>query len=118
MPDKLNKVVDLPEFEEIKGEEIGKTLYNLLAFFIPEDMERPVRMNPTKIHMNNEDCAEFIKLIQQDLKRKERLKVNLMWLNQGPSGDEEVPRGKVYLYHSYVKSVNEKEETGYYGKKK
>ena len=106
---KLVKVVKLPDFEAIKGDELGETLCNLFTYLIPENMERPVDVDPRKIRLNYEDCKELIGAIQETVDDNEELKVNLLWLNQGPAGDKKVPRDKIYLYAGYMKPSNSKE---------
>ena len=103
------KVVDLPEFEAIKGEEVGETICNLFRYLIPENMERPVDVNPQKIKLNYCDSSEYIRLIQEELGEENALKVSLTWLNQGPSADKEIPGGKIYLYEGYIKPANHEE---------
>ena len=103
--------VDLPEFEEIKGTEAGETLCNLFYYLIPEDMERPVDIDPRKIKCNKKDCQELIKSIQKEVDDDQELKVALMWMNQGPSADREIPRGKIYLREGYMQPA-EKEKVG------
>ena len=111
------KVVKLPEFNEIIGEEVeaGDTLCNLLRHLIPDDMERPVDVDPRKIRLNYYDCQELIETIQEAVDDNEELKVNLLWLNQGPAGDKDVPRGKIYLQEGYMKPANSEEKVGNYG---
>ena len=106
------RVVELPEFETIKEEEVGATLCNLFRHLIPDGMERPVDIDPRKIRLNYEDCRELIESIQEEVDDNEELKVNLLWLNQGPAGDKDVPRGKIYLYECYMKLTNNKEKVG------
>ena len=101
------KIVDLPEFEEIKGNELGETLCNLFHYLIPDDMERPVDVDPRKIRLNYEDCKELINSIQDEVKADQELKVALMWMNQGPSADWDIPRGKIYLQEGYIKPAKE-----------
>jgi len=103
------KKVDLPEFEEIKGEEVGETLCNLFQYLIPEDMDRPVDIDPRKIKCNQKDCKELISSIQDEVKADQELKVALMWMNQGPSADWDIPRGKIYLEEGYMKPAGKKE---------
>ena len=106
------RVVELPEFETIKEEEVGATLCNLFRHLIPDGMERPVDIDPRKIRLNYEDCRELIESIQEEVDDNEELKVNLLWLNQGPAGDnKDVPQGKIYLYKGYMKPA-EKEKVG------
>jgi len=109
------RVVDLPDFETIIGNELGATLCNLFNFLISEDMERPVDVNPRKIRLNYHDCKKLMDSIQEEVDKNKELKVNLLWLNQGPAGDKDVPQGKIYLYEGYMKSsnnANNKEKVG------
>ena len=108
---KLVKVVELPKFEDIKGKEVGEAICNLFRHLIPDGMERPVDVDPRKIRLNYEDCKELIGNIQQAVNDNEELKVNLLWLNQGPAGDKDVPEGKIYLYEGYMKPANHEKNT-------
>ena len=94
--------VELPDFETIKGAEMGETICNLYRRLIPEASNKPVGINPSKIRMNYDDCLEYVKLDQEQFERRKVKKVGLMWMNQGPAADKEVPRGKIYLYTGYV----------------
>lgn len=100
------KIMDLPYLEEIKGKELGETLCNLFTYLIPADMQRPVDIDPRKIRLNYHDCKKLIELTQKGVDDEQELKVSLLWLNQGPAGDKDVPRGKIYLYEDYMKPAN------------
>lgn len=106
------RVVELPEFEDIKGEEVGETLCNLFTYLIPEKFPKPLDVDPRQIKLNFEDCKELIGSIQEELDKDKELKVNLLWLNQEPAGDKEVPRSKIYLYEGYMKPANNNEKVG------
>jgi len=105
------KVVDLPNVEAIKGDELGETLCNLFTYLITENMERPVDVDPRKIRLNYNDCKKLIELTQKEVDDEQELKVSLLWLNQGPAGDKDVPRGKIYLYEGYMKPANHENNT-------
>ena len=109
---KLVKVVELPEFEDIKGKEVGEAICNLFRHLIPEDMERPVDVEPKKIKLNYCDSSEYVRLIQDELGKENAIKVSLAWLNQGPSADKDIPRGKIYLYEGFIKQANNHERVG------
>lgn len=106
------KKVDVPDFAAIKGTEIGETICNLFAFLIPADMERPVDVDPRKIRLNYQDCRQLIALVQEEVGKNKELKVNLLWLNQGPAGAKDVPQGKIYLDEGYMKPATKKEQGG------
>jgi len=108
--EKINpvRVVDLPEFEEIKGKEAGETLCNLFQYLIPEDMERPVDIDPRKIKCNHEDCKKLISSIQDEVKDDQELKVALMWMNQGPSANRDIPPNKIYLQQGFMQPAEKK----------
>ena len=72
-------------------------------------MKRPVDIDPRKIKLNYEDCSRYITLIQKEFKDERDLKINLIWLNQGPAADKEIPAGKIYLYQGYIKPAVNKE---------
>ena len=100
------KIVNLPDLKAIRGDELGETLCNLFTYLLPENMERPVDVDPRKIRLNYEDCKELMDSIQEEVDKDKELKVNLLWLNQGPAGDKDVPEGKIYLYEGYMKPAN------------
>jgi len=96
------RVINLPDFNELKGQKPGETLYNLFKHLIPKDMPRPVDVDPKKIKFNCNDCKQFITSIQKEVGKNKETKIALMWMNQGPGVDKDIPEGKIYLYKGYM----------------
>lgn len=106
MKNKPVKIINLPDYEDIKGEEPGDTLLNLYNKLIPADMEKPVEIYCKKIRMNYDDCVKYIELEQKTFD-DDPIKIGLIWMNSGPAGDRNVPPGKIYLMEEYMQSSNQ-----------
>ena len=80
-------------------------------------MKKPVDVDPRKIRLNYYDCKELMDIIQEEVDKNKELKVSLLWLNQGPAGDKDVPEGEIYLYEGYMKPANEENNNNNNNKK-
>lgn len=99
---KAVRIVDLPDFESIKGESKGETLLNLYLHLKPEDFGK-VDVDVRKIRMNYDQLSELIGKVEDLFENHhDKKKVGLMWMNQGPAGDCDLPQDKVYLYEGYM----------------
>ena len=99
---KPTRVVTLPGFEEIKGEEPGETICNLYRHLLPDSIDKPAGINPSKIRMNYDDCRRYMKEDQAQYDKQKAKKLGLMWMNQGPAADRKVPPGEIHLHEGYV----------------
>lgn len=92
-------VIVVPKLDNILSEEIGGTMVNLYKYIKDElKIKGRVDVDPRHIIMNEEDLKELIFDIQSNFFKDDHLKIGLMWMNQGPSGSNNIPRGKIYLY--------------------
>ena len=100
------RIVDLPDFEEIKGEDRGETLLNLYLYLKPEDIGK-VDVDVRKIKINHDQLSNLIEKVQDlFVDHHNKISVGLMWMNQGPAGDYNIPKGKVYLFDGYMTAVS------------
>ena len=98
---KLQKKIKLPLFTKIKGDSPGETIINLYQKVIPEKSSKQAVINPKKIKLNYDDCLNYIKKDQKQFP-DDKKQVGLMWMNQGPAADKDIPPGEVYLYTGYL----------------
>ena len=100
-------VVDAPEITLAEDDEAGDTL---LKFFYALGWNGEDCLDPCKIRTTK---AIFDRLYETMLKRcANPLAVGMLMVNRGPSTDEHIPSGKVYLFDGWITPVNSQEGGG------
>ncbi|MBC8521280.1 MAG: hypothetical protein H8D26_04735 [Methanomicrobia archaeon] len=81
----------LKDIPELRGD---NALEALLNFYKDLGWNRMGQLDPTKVKMNKEDWSKlFDKLVK--LCPEDRVSVGFLVIDKGPSGDNNVPKGKV-----------------------
>lgn len=109
MSKKLLVEKDLPEFnEDFVEETFGKRLMN---FYEELGWDGESNINPDLVIMNNDDWKKRVEKereiyenqvaeSEEDLKEGDKA-IKYLWLNKGPAGLDEIPKGKVRLYKGW-----------------
>jgi hypothetical protein len=92
-------LVDLP----MKPEEFAEGIESLLAFYEKLGWDpKKQEIDPTKIIMNHEDALECMGQFMNSGEEHEKAQYGLVWMNQGPSESEDIPKGKVKLLKNWL----------------
>lgn len=91
----MTKTIKFPEFEQ--GENATESLLN---FYVALGWDREQNLNPRKVVINNKQALELIDKISSE--QEDKSKVNLMYLNYGPSPDQDIPYGKIKLRNGWM----------------
>lgn len=94
------KTINFPEFEQ--GENATESLLN---FYVSLGWDRQQNLNPRKVVINNKQALELIDKITSE--EDDKAKVNLMYLNFGPSPDEDIQYGKIKLRSGWLQNEEE-----------
>lgn len=81
----------LKDIPELRGENARDALLN---FYEDLGWDRKKKLDPRKVKMNEKDWGELLNNLLK-FKPKDYLGVSFLLMNQGPSGDDTVPSGKV-----------------------
>lgn len=91
----MTKTINFPEFE------IGENaVESLLNFYSALGWDREQNLNPRKVVINNKQALELIDKISSE--KDDKSKVNLMYLDYGPSPDQDIPYGKIKLRNGWM----------------
>ena len=84
-------LVDKPEY---RG---GNVMDIIINFFDDLGRKKGAYVQPTKIVMNEKDWQNMFEFALSKHPTDDRVSVGFCFINKSPSGDENVPRGKVRL---------------------
>ena len=97
MNDKF-EIVKLPNLDILATESHLLGFYEVLGF----DNDKHQSLNPSKVIMNLEDQKKAVEVFRSGFEEKDIVGALMLFMNNGPSGDESVEKGTVKLEDGWI----------------